>query len=131
MKDINDIILIFNMKVHVKGPINVIGNDATKSVLQFQSCDILFSGEIIFESNNCAQLILLNNYIKVMEYANITFFNNSHQNNIIAVENAKGHYQPYPFCLFQYVAINGNRTTTEISSHYDITFIHNHLVHFN
>ena len=131
VKDTNDVILISNMNVHVKGPINVIGNDASKSVLQFHSCDILFSGEIIFDLNNCAQLILLNSYIKVMEYANIAFVNNRHQNNIIEVENAKGLYQPYPFCLFQYVAVNGNRTTTDLLSHYHITFIHNHLAHFN
>ena len=131
VKEICDIISIFNMNVHMKGPINVIGNDASISILDIRSCDILFSGEIIFYSNNCAQIISLNTYIKVMEYANITFINNEHQNNIIEVENAKGHYQPYPFCLFQYVTMDGNKPKIEFILHYSITFIRNYFTHFN
>ena len=99
-----------------QGPINVINNIVTLSIIRFHSCDILFSGEIKFDTNNCAQVISLDTYIKVMEYTNITFVSNGHLNNIIAIENAQGYYQPYPFCLFQYVAMDSNIITKRFAN---------------
>ena len=133
MKEIGDTISIANVNLHIKGPMNVIGNVVTLSILTFYSCDILFSGEIKFDTNNCAQIIslIVNTYIKVMEYANITFVNNQHLNNIITVKNAQGHYQPYPLCLFQYVAMDNNITTKDLLTHYFIALVRNYYISLN
>ena len=131
VKEIGHTISIANVNLHIKGPINVIKNVVTLSIVRIHSCDILFSGEIKFDSNNCAQVISLDTYIKVMEYTNITFVSNGHLNNITTVENAQGYYQPYPFCLFQYVAMDSNITTKDLLTYYFITFARNYYITFN
>ena len=78
-------------------------------IIQFISCNILFSKDIFITSNMCKMIIILKShresaYIKVMEYSNITFTQNN-CNSVIAVEIDPAHNNPYPFCLFQYVAL--------------------------
>ena len=96
--------------------------------MQLQSCDILFSGNFIFDNNYCAEVFSLDTYIKVLEYTNITIINNGYQNVLISLESAVGYYQPRAFCLFQYVTtknytIMNNMLTRD---HYAISFLHNH-----
>ena len=103
----SDMILLFNMNVRIAGTCNITKNRCSLSIMRLQSCDILLSGKIIFDKNNCAQVILLDTYIKVMEYTNITFKDNSYQNNIISIQEiAQEYHQPYPFCFIQYIAVN-------------------------
>ena len=97
------------MNVYIGGTFNVTKNRCELSIMHFQSCDILLHGKIIFSKNNCGQVILLNTYIKVMEYTNVTFNGNTYKNNVISIKENTEHYsQPYPFCFIQYTAVNDN-----------------------
>ena len=64
----SDMILLFNMNVRIAGTFNITKNRYSLSIIHLQSCDILLSGKIIFDKNICAQVILLDTYIKIMEY---------------------------------------------------------------
>ena len=79
----NNMISIVTMNVHISGTFNVTKNRYGLSIMQFQSCDVLLSGKIVFNKNYCGQVILLDTYIKIMEFTNITFKNNGYHNNII------------------------------------------------
>ena len=74
--------------------------------MQFQSWDVLLSGKILCNKNQCNQVILLDMHIKIMEYTNITFKNNGYYSNMISIKGGEEYYQPYPFCFFQYIAIH-------------------------
>ena len=123
---ISNIILISTANVHINGTFNVIKNKCKLNIIQFQSCDILFSGNIIFDKNYCAEVFSLDTYINVSEYTNITFTNNRYQNTLISLESAEEYYQPYPFCLFQYIAIKNNVKTNDMLTHFAISFSQNY-----
>ena len=57
------LISVTKMNVHIKGPVNVVNNYAKLNIIQFQSCDNLFSGEIKFHRNTCPQVISLDSYL--------------------------------------------------------------------
>ena len=123
-----NIILVSTANVHINGTFNVTKNHCGLSIMQLQSCDILFSGKIIFDDNYCAEVISLDTYIKVLEHTNIAITNNSYQNVLISLESAGEYYQPYPFCLFQYVAMKNYTIRTKMLTHdhYVISFSHNY-----
>ena len=121
----DDIISIITMNVHISGTFKVIENHCRLSIMQFLSCDLLLSGEIVFNKNDCDQVILLDTHMKIMEYTNITFNNNRYHNNIISIKDAEDYYQPYPLCFFQYIAINSNTTPKDLLTHYFVSFTHN------
>ena len=98
----DDVISMSKVNIHIKGFVNITKNHARLSVINFKSCNISFSGTIIFDTNYCGQVISLDTHIKVMEHTNITFVNNRYHNKLIAVEYTDEYNQPYPFCLFQY-----------------------------
>ena len=114
----DDLISISNVNIHVNRLFNIMKNHAKLSILKFKSCDIIFSGKIMFDANYCNQVILLDTHIKVLEHSNITFTNNKYLNKLIAVENTKEYAQPYPFCLFQYIVKNGRGATKDLLIHY-------------
>ena len=122
----NNMISIVAMNVHISGTFNVTKDKYRLSIMQFQSCDVLLSGKIVFNKNDCGQVILLDTYIKIMEFTNITFKNNGYRNNIISIEGAEEYYQPYPFCIFQCIAMHNNVTPNDLLSHYFIAFTHNY-----
>ena len=122
----NDIISIIAMNVYIAGIFNVTKNRCQLSIIQFELCDIMLSGRIIFSKNRCAQVILLDTYIKVMEHINMTFSHNLYYNNLIAIENAVDYHQPYPFCFFQYITLNSNRTQKKLLTHFFIDFTQNY-----
>ena len=95
-----------NMNVHIKGPIKVSRNNDKMSIIEFRLCDITFSGIIIFDSNYCNEIISLDNYIKVMEHANIIFINNKYFNKLIDIKSYEEYNHTYPFCLLQYITTN-------------------------
>ena len=119
-------ISITTMNVHINGTVNVTNNRCKQAIVHFQSCDILFSGKMIFIKNDCKEVISTNTHIKVMKYANISFFRNSCYNDIISVETSDEYYQPYPFCLFQYITMNNDIVTKDLIAHYDIIIRFNH-----
>ena len=126
----NNMISIATMNVHISGTFNVTKNRYRFSIMKFQSCDVLLSGKIVFNKNKCGQVILLDTYITIMEFTNITFKNNGYYNNIISIEGAEEYYQPYPFCIFQYIAMHNNVTPNDLLSHYFVSFTHNYkLLH--
>ena len=128
----NNMISIVTMNVHISDTFNVTKNRYRLCIIQFQSCDVFLSGKIVFNKYDCGQVILLDTYIKIMEFTNITFKNNGYHNNIISIEGAEEYYQPYPFCIFQYIAMhsNVNVTPNDLLSHYFVSFTHNYkLLH--
>ena len=113
------------MNVHIKGPVSIIGNNAMVSIMQFKSCSILFSGEILFDTNYCHEVISLDTHIKVTEHANITFSNNKYLNDIIAVTSVEEYHQVNPPCLFQFSEISNNTRIEDLLTHYTIIFSDN------
>ena len=121
------IILNHKLNIHFIGPINVFKNHFKFSIMKFQSCDVLFSGTIKFVKNHCDEVISLDSHINILEDTNISFIKNSYQNSLLAVKTTgiKEYNQPYPLCLFQYIAMNGKAITEDFASHYAITFNYN------
>ena len=126
-KNTNIIIVTF-MSIKIIGPVNIIYNQCKATIIIFKSCDILFSGKIIFDTNYCRNVISLNTHIKIMENSKISFANNRYQNRLILVENTEKYYQPYQFCLFQYITKNSIMVTKDLLIHYDITINHNGII---
>ena len=124
----NNIISVTKANIHIRGPVNVAYNHPWLSIMRFQSCDILFSGKVTFDTNYCNEVISMDTYIKVMEYTNITFVNNKYFSKLITIESKEDYYQPYPFCLFQYIKMNYSSITVteELLPHYIIIVKHNY-----
>ena len=122
----NNIISVTKANIHIRGPVNVAYNHAWLNIMRFQSCDILFSGKLTFYTNYCNEVISLDTHIKVMEYTNITFVNNKYFSKLITIESKEDYYQPYPFCLFQYIKMNYSSITEELLPHYIIIVKHNY-----
>ena len=100
------------------------------SIIKFQFCNILSSKSILIASNVCKQIVIFkayqdSAYIRVTQFSNITFTHNIHS-NLIAVEIDPVYNNPYPFCLFQYVALE-NTSTMILPSHYTIIISDNVL----
>ena len=134
----NDMISITTMNVHINGTFNVTNNHCGLTIVNFRSCDVLFSGKMIFNRNDCKGMISTNTHIKVMEYTNITFFKNRCHDDVILVEASDEYYQPYPLCLFQYIAMDSGTVTKDLVAHYNIIFKYNykslkynHIINFN
>ena len=126
----NNIIPVTKANIHIRGPVNVAENHAWLSIMRFQSCDILFSGKITFYTNYCNKVISMDTHIKVMEYTNITFASNKYFSKLITIESKEDYYQPYPFCLFQYIKMNYSSITEELLTHYSIMVNHNYNWHY-
>ena len=121
-----DLIHISDMVVSVTGPVILSMNTAHNIVL-FQQCDVSFSKNIIFKSNRCAQVIeLLLTYIKIMEYANISFIDNKYDKELIKSENVND-YKLYPWCIFQFITLRN--TITVPPMHYSINIVDNFYTH--
>ena len=121
-----NIISITTMNVRINGTFNVTNNQCRQAIVQFWLCDILFSGTMVFIRNDCKEVISTNTHIKVMEHTNMTFFKNKCENDVILVETSDEYYQPYPFCLFQYITMNNDTETKDLLAHYAITFKYNY-----
>ena len=65
------------MNLHIIGPVVITLNSA-RSMLYFESCNVVLFENILLKSNNCDRVIALQfTYIKMMEYSNITLFKNT------------------------------------------------------
>ena len=127
----NDIISVTKANIHISGPVNVAENHALLSIMRFQSCDILFSGKITFDTNYCNEVISLDTHIKVMEYTNITFTGNKYYSKILTIESTEDYYQLYPYCLFQYITMDSSSSSEELLPHYSIIVNHNYNPNWN
>ena len=121
-----NLISIATMNVHINGTFNVTNNQCRQVIVHFRSCDILFSGKMIFDKNHCTEVISTNTHIKVLEYTNISFFKNRCNNDVILVEASDEYYQPYPLCLFQYIKVNSSTVIKDLVAHYAIIFKNNY-----
>ena len=83
--------------------------EISKSTMFFEKSDIIFDKEITFVSNLCDGVMTIKSeykeypYIKVMQHANVTFFDNKYYGNLLTFESDDNSNYPYPFCLFQYM----------------------------
>jgi len=62
-----------------------------------------------------------------MEQTSIKFVNNKYKNKLIDI--AEQYNQPYPFCLFQYIAMNSNTLRKELTIYYMIYFKNNYILY--
>ena len=123
---IEDIILLINVNIYIAGTFVATDNKCDLSIMHFQSCNILFSSKVMFNENECDQVIKVDTYLKVAEYTGITFINNTYHKNVISIEqNTEEYNLPYPFCFIQYVAKNDNVKLEDLLSHYSVTFTNN------
>ena len=110
----SDLILIQNTVVYIYGPLIISHNIAKEySIWRFLSCKVNFYGMILFKYNFCSQVITLSMqqpYMKIIEYANITFIKNVCKYRLIQVEFDDSWYNNY--CLFQYLTSNNKPTVT-------------------
>ena len=122
---VHNLISINNMAVDIIGPV-IISNNLVCNVIHFDKCDVSFYNNITIKSNNCGEnvIYLKSSYIKMIEYANITFLNNRYgRGGIITLDYAE--YNLNPPCLFQFVTLANLKTT--YSSHYSINIINNSI----
>ena len=111
--------VIFNASVKI---FNNWCNNNNYDILQFQYCQVLVSKNISITSNQCENIIMIKSYqdsayIEVMDHSNITF-NHNHYSNLISVETDPIYGNPYPLCLFQYVALSTQQVI--LPSYYSI-----------
>ena len=121
-ENIGTIILAHFCAVTLNGPIMISMNDLCESAMRLQNSDVLFSGELLFESNSWNNIIVLESFqssacIKIMEYCNVTFSNN-YDSYLIVVETDDKYYNLNPFCVLQYVTWQA--TPVNLLSHYTI-----------
>ena len=118
----NNLMAILYMIVQLIGPITISTNHA-RSIMHFESCEIIFYGNIMIESSSCDQVITLRfTSIEVREYANITLLKNKHLNKLIETEH-ENDYKVYPLCIFQFVTLQN--ITNVALTHYSINIIDN------
>ena len=116
-----NILFIFNMVVHLIGPVTISSNSAD-SIMHFKSCEVIFQKDILIKSNSCLQVINLEfTFIKVMEYANITLMKNKHINKLIETEY-HNEYKLYPPCIFQFITLKSKPASP---THYSVNIIDN------
>ena len=111
---------INSIDVYINGPV-LISNNVAISIVEFQYCNVSFNRLITFKSNKCGNVIkIVHNYIKVMEYTNITLIKNEYSDKLITVKHDN---EFYPFCIFQFLTM---RNITNVSStHYSISIVNN------
>ena len=115
--DEGDVLHVSKVNVYLEGPVLMSRNKA-KSIASFESCDVIFN-KIVFSNNDCDQVISLHSqvsYIMVMETGHINFVDNTANNQLITIDN--NYIDPYPYCLFQYVALE--RTSQHLQFPYEI-----------
>ena len=106
------LMMFTDMTVHINGPVIISHNGVEKgNILRFVSSEVFLSNKIIFEFNNCPQIVSLElkyTYIKIMEYTSITFIDNKCHNELIKVDNINKD----DFCLFQFMEFNSKKSST-------------------
>ena len=99
----HDTIYFITVAVYMNGMVNISENTAMRSIVAVESHELTFTKTAIFSFNRCNQVISLVvstlAYIKLVEFVNITFANNTYKYVIIAMET-EYYNKPYPFCLF-------------------------------
>ena len=117
-----NVISIYNMNVHIIGPVIMSFNHAG-NLMSFDNCDVTFYRNITLKSNDCIlQVIyLISSYIKVMEYAIITLHKNKYHYYLIRFDYHQ--FSLNPPCLFQFETSRNLKTISP--THYSVNIINN------
>ena len=132
--NVNVIMQFKYMAVNMNGTITVLENKVFKNIIEFELCQITFTKTITFLSNICNTVIYISydiHYIIIMEYANITFANNTYQRNNLFVSGLKirNSIDVFPYCIFQYMALPSSKSNiSELLKLYKINVTGNHQV---
>ena len=133
LKDVNfaknkaDILVDFiNMVVEINGTVTFLENEVREEIIGFTSCEISFTKTVILISNICKTIILIDSvytqYIKLIEYANITLVNNTYEDLILTGPITRSYIDIFPYCFFQFVALANNKhNVTETLALYAIS----------
>ena len=100
------------MTVIMNGTITVLKNNVTESITVFESCEITFTKTITYLSNICDTVVYISygiRYIRIMEYANILFINNTYHHLFVSSLEARSYVNVFPDCIFQYMALAKNK----------------------
>ena len=117
-----NVISINGMAVDIIGPVIMSFNHA-RNIILFDHCDICFSHNITYTSNYCTRQVirLKSSYIKVMEHANVTLFQNKYEVSIMRFDYIE--FNVNPPCLFQFVTLRNIKTVSP--AHYSVSIIDN------
>ena len=112
-KNIADVLIGFvNMDVRINGTVTLLENEVKKEIIAFQSCEIAFTKTITFMSNICEIVVYMTSfdiqYIKLIEFANITLINNTYHELFITGPVADSYIGIFPYCIFQYMIFASN-----------------------
>ena len=93
------------MAVHMTGTMVVSHNTVKSFIVKFEFCEITWTKMITFLSNICDYVIYLKSlelpYVKVIDYANITFTNNTYYHQLIFYDSlTKEDNGVFPYCFF-------------------------------
>ena len=118
------ILYIKNTAFNIHGLVMISENIAHNNyIMLFESSEVSFSGEIIFNKNQCKRIIAIKedpSYVKVMENTKILCNQNHvYSKSILVLELDNSNNHPYPFCTFQYVTMNN--VSTPSTTDYVIT----------
>ena len=122
------LLLLIGIAININGKITILENEMIL-MMAFDSCTITFTETITFISNICDTVIDIisrdKQYITVMEYANIIFFNTTYH-NLLSSHEIITCVDFFPYCFFQYMAQQNNKSDIyELLSSFKITFIGN------
>ena len=79
---------VYQVAAHMNSTITVLDNNVTRNIIRFYHCEVTFAKTITFVSNICNTLINMISYdmqyIKVMEYADLSFINNTYHHLFVS-----------------------------------------------
>ena len=112
-----DMTYLYQVVVQTSGSILIVRNHVDR-VMVFESCDVMLSKNMTFRQNRCLEIILLLSdltCIKIMEYSRFVISDNYNKclNYPISIKSEKYFDNPYPFCLFQYMAVDDKTSETK------------------
>ena len=122
-----NLISIQSVNTFFNGTISFIGNTArSMSILVFNSCTIAFYNVMIFTKNICGYIISLKSQlayipIRVIEFTNITFLENTYD-QLMSLDVDNDYREQFPFCLLQYLPLNGTSIYFVPVTHFTVIF---------
>ena len=129
----NCLIYIESMIVKINGMLTALENIVKEHIIRFKACKVTFTKAIAFISNICYTFVTIMSYdiqyIKVMEFANITLLNNTYHHLFSRQEVTNNYVDVYPYCIFQYMTIaKDTRNISELLTLYTISLSENKQV---
>ena len=122
---------VYKVAVHMNGTITIFENNVTRNIIKSYYCEVTFAKTITFLSNICNTIINMIShdmqYIKVLEYADLAFINNTYHHLFVSgsvITNVA-----FPYCIFQYITLTNNKfNLSQLLTLYTISFNGNRQV---